>query len=313
MTNQWSNFWAQGHVTTFGNFFAEGYSGAIASWIGQVAEGYSAGARVVDIGCGNCAALTRLLALDKSLHYIGIDSAQVVINADAKEKLKRSTATAELLSSVPAEATGLKEHSIDAVISIYGIEYADPSQASLEIGRICAPTARINFLMHHTDSQISEMSARALGEFNGQEIDEVLGCLDLISERAEAVGLGALKFDARAESARQRINHYAVQYLNDREFATANITMFEFMTSVLKFFKLMRVSRSERTRFVDALRSEYESYFARFKQMLEASLDREEVDAFRAQLEAQGFVIETLKPLLDQEKIAAWELSGYRK
>jgi len=81
----------------------------------------------------------------------------------------------------------------------------------------------------------------------------------------------------------------------------------------LKFFKLMRVSRSERTRFVDALRSEYESYFARFKQMLEASLDRGEVDAFRAQLEAQGFVIETLKPLLDQEKIAAWELSGYRK
>jgi hypothetical protein len=75
----------------------------------------------------------------------------------------------------------------------------------------------------------------------------------------------------------------------------------------------MRASRTERTRFIDALKSEYESYFARFKQMLEASLDREEVDTFRAQLETQGFVIETLKPLLDQENILAWELSGFRK
>ncbi len=312
MTNQWSNFWAQGHVTTFGNFFAEGYSGTIAAWIDEVAEGYATGARVVDIGCGNCAVLTRLLVLHKPLHYVGIDSAQVVINDDAKESLKRSASTAELLSSVPAEATGLKEQSIDAVISIYGIEYADLSQASAEIGRICTNTAKINLLMHHAESQISEMSARALEEFNDQEIDEVLGCLTLISERAEAVGLETLKFDDQAESARLQINHYAAQYLNDREFATANITMFEFMTSVLKFFKLMRAPRAERTRFVEALRSEYESYFARFKQMLEASLDRQEVDTFRAQLEGQGFVIETLKPLLDKEKIVAWELSGFR-
>ena len=313
MTNQWSNFWAQGHVTTFGNFFSEGYSGVVGAWLDQVADRYEDDALVVDMGCGNCAVLTHLLGRDKRLHYIGIDSADVVINKEAKENLKRSASTAKLLSPVPAEATGLDQYSIDAVISIYGIEYADLSQASAEIGRICKPAANINFLMHHTQSQISEMSSRALREFKGQEIDEVLGCLALISERAEAVGLQTLKFDDQAESARLQINHYAAHYLNDREFATANITMFEFMTSVLKFFKLMRASRAERTRFIDALKSEYESYFARFKQMLEASLDREEVDTFRAQLETQGFVIETLKPLLDQENILAWELSGFRK
>jgi len=312
MTSQWSNFWAQGHVTTFGQFFAGGYSGAIALWMKRATSQYEADDRIVDIGCGNCAVLTYLLEDHERLHYIGIDSADVVINEEAKTRLERTSFTAELLSPVPAEATGLPEASIDAVISIYGVEYADLSQASSEIGRICTPTARINFLMHHADSQISEMSARALREFDAREIDEVLACLETIGARVETVGLENLKLDARAESARQKINDCASKYLNDREFATANITMFEFMTSVLKFFKLMRAPAAERTRFVEALRSEYESYFARFKQMLEASLDREEVDTFRAQLEGQGFVIETLKPLLDKEKIVAWELSGFR-
>ena len=30
--NPWSVFWRQGHSTTFGDYFKQGYDGAVASW-----------------------------------------------------------------------------------------------------------------------------------------------------------------------------------------------------------------------------------------------------------------------------------------
>ena len=42
--NAWSLFWRQGHCTTFGDYFKQGYDGAVASWWQEILGGATAGA-----------------------------------------------------------------------------------------------------------------------------------------------------------------------------------------------------------------------------------------------------------------------------
>ncbi len=60
MTEQahWSAFWNQGHATTFGDFFRDGYQGSIGRWISEASVAWPQEGQLLDLGCGNCGRLT---------------------------------------------------------------------------------------------------------------------------------------------------------------------------------------------------------------------------------------------------------------
>ena len=51
----WGNFWQKGHSTTFGEYFADGYTnGYIADWWKQILSSYAGDKlQILEVGCGN--------------------------------------------------------------------------------------------------------------------------------------------------------------------------------------------------------------------------------------------------------------------
>ena len=306
----WSKFWAQGHVTTFGEFFKEGYRGEIGQWWQTVLQRLPEGGQVVDLGCGNTALLTAILEAGLQLQYIGVDPAAVSINPRASTLLVESMFPPKLLTGYGAESVPLESGSVDAVVSVFGIEYAELSKAIPEVSRLLVPEGRFDWIVHHADSVVSRMSRRAIQEYNAVEIERVVLALKTISAEAARVGLPALKDSARAEAARAEINTLAAQYLNDTDLNTGNGTMFEFLSSSLKFFRVLKFPESERAAFISNLSQEFEAYHARFSQMLSVVKSDEDMKQLTRLCSQHQLSVLDLKTLNDEQGILGWVVSG---
>ena len=51
----------------------------------------------------------------------------------------------------------------DLIASVYGVEYSNLDQSLPSLKAMLAPGGEINFLMHHSDSVITDMSEKAMG------------------------------------------------------------------------------------------------------------------------------------------------------
>ena len=306
----WSKFWAQGHVTTFGDFFKEGYRGEIGQWWATVLESLPEGGQVVDLGCGNTALLTAILEAGLQVQYIGVDPAQVSINPRAAALLVESMFPPKLLAGYGAESVPLENASVDAIVSVFGIEYAELSEAIPEVSRLLVPEGRFDWVMHHADSIVSRMSERAIQEYNAPEIQAVILGLGTISAEATRVGLPGLKNSSAAEAARQEINTLATRYLNDTDLNTGNGTMFEFLTSALKFFRVLKSPEQDRLNFIRNLEQEFEAYHARFSQMLSVVKSADDMKQLTQLCSQHQLSVLDLKMLKDEQGTLGWVVSG---
>jgi len=310
--NPWSHFWDKDHVTTFGDFFKDGYRGGIGEWWSGIIRALPEHSQVLDIGCGNTALLTSLLAAGRQLQYIGLDPANIRINRRATSMIVESMYPPKLLSGHGAESIPLPDASIEAAVSVFGIEYAKLSEAIPEVARVLSPMGRFDWLIHHADSVVSTMSRRAVREFNEGEIRSVIDALTIISREATLRGLPDLKNSAKAESARLAINALAERYLNDRDLNTGNATMFEFMTSALKFFRIIRLSETEREQFIEDLDHEFLAYRARFEQMLSVVKAEPDIENLKHLCDASQLSVLDVRLLEDEQGVIGWIVAGQK-
>ena len=241
--NPWSVFWRQGHSTTFGDYFKRGYEGAVAEWWQAHVD-----TMPPEFACGNCSLLPALAKSNKSGKYIGVDLARVEISEVARKELEGSTIDVVLHAETAAEELPETDASVDAVVSVFGVEYSDLDRSLAEIQRVLKPGGRLLALLHHDRSVVTSMSRRAVAEYVEDDVDAVIGALRTVSKaRDETPDLSQLKNNAEAEAARAAINELAGRYLGNTNPATANATMFELMSNALKFFKMMGQDSSART------------------------------------------------------------------
>ena len=99
----WSRFWRQGHATTFGNYYDKGYQGPVLNWLKGVlpASTLQADKRILELCCGNGSLIPFLLDSETQCHYTGIDSADVIIPAQYKERIESSSSSFELRPTGP--------------------------------------------------------------------------------------------------------------------------------------------------------------------------------------------------------------------
>lgn len=143
----WTRYWRAGHTHSC---FADGApfdgSSLWRTFFDRLAEG----ARVLDLACGG-GALTRVAAEHKSAFKVhGVDFAQAASGPQG----------AIIQSGVSLEMLPFEDRKFDAIISQFGLEYADLSRAIPELGRVLAPGGRVGLLMHHSESGVAQ-AARA--------------------------------------------------------------------------------------------------------------------------------------------------------
>lgn len=307
--NPWSLFWRQGHSTTFGDYFKQGYEGAVADWWQSQANELPANAVVLEVGCGNCSLLPALIRSGAKARYIGVDLASVEVSAVAREGLAESEIDIVLHPETPAEEIPEADASVDLVASVFGIEYSNLDKSFAEAFRLLKPGGRLTALLHHSDSVVTKMSARALSEYSAKDLGETINALSAISaERDKTSSLADLKANPAAENARMSINRLAEKYLSDTDPKTANATMFELMTNALKFFKMMGASSDQRREFITSLGYEHQASHERFRQMVAVAFDESGVEQLKVKLQELGFSDIEIDVVHTDNKVFAWKL-----
>ncbi len=136
----WSRYWASGQTHSCfaaGKPFDTGFV-----WAGFF-DSLAPGARVLDLACG-AGALTRL-AVD---HPHGF----AVTGADYADMLAPIQG-ARTVAGAALEALPFEAGAFDAVISQFGLEYADTAAALREAARVLAPGGRLGVLAHARDGE----------------------------------------------------------------------------------------------------------------------------------------------------------------
>jgi ubiquinone/menaquinone biosynthesis C-methylase UbiE len=175
----WSQYWAQGNITSFTDIYANGYEGVIAKIWQNKFKTFSENQSVLDL-CTGSASIIRLAKSKipnfEMINFTGVDYAQE-LNVEDFSIYKN----VELLPKINIEELPFENNCFDHVISNFGIEYSDIEKSIAEAIRVGKPTAKYHFLCHHHNSSILNDNSRLLICLNELNVEDgVLHTLSLL-------------------------------------------------------------------------------------------------------------------------------------
>ena len=169
-TEHWNHYWQSSKSL---NSFSEGdaalgYRGSSQLYWYDTFNKTAKNAVIVDIASGNGAlaisAVTFSELNDKNFTVYACDIADIKPEVlfqsepDILAKLKK----VQFYPATAIEHLPFEDNSVDLIISQFGFEYADQSDAVTECQRVLKPNGRFNALVHHADSFISKDSVAGL-------------------------------------------------------------------------------------------------------------------------------------------------------
>ena len=280
-------------------------------------EPYSPSADILDIGCGNGALVIPTLEVLRAGSYSGVDLAKVEFSAPAKAKRNSNpNFDAELFGQTPAESLPFEDDSFDLASSIYGIEYSDITQSTAEIYRVLRKHGKFQALMHASESVITDMTARALGEYRDEDMAKIMDSLISIDNELNRLkDLARLKSSTKAEEARENLNKFASQYMSNLDPKTGNAIMVQFVGDALKYFKILRQSAQVRSDYLQGLESEFAASRERYIAMANAAKSANQMDGIVKSLKNLGFKSVTADLFYsdsENKELAAWNICALK-
>ena len=312
--DQWSTFWKQGFITTFGAGKPGNYDGVVFDFWQDKFRELQHRARVLDIAAGNGAVAT--LAAEFSLDHgtdffvAATDLAEIETELIGEDKTTAARKNIEFHSRVPCEQQPFDDDSFDLVTSQFGFEYSDISKTLPEIRRVLAPNGRFVAVVHHAESELIVAAKRelalytlaldeldvfrrlvtyheALGNLEGPQ-EEVVTRVKGANDEAKAT-LDALKTIEKAfpgEEAMQQVNG-TVSALARPQFAEAE-----------KRIAAVRIAQTD-----------FEAGRRRLVDMKSAALTEDDVNELQHSADDAGFsAVHCLKLYDGQSGLAGWQV-----
>ena len=306
----WGNFWQKGHSTTFGEYYADGYTrGYINNWWRSVIAKNSSPVSVLEVGCGNASLLPVLFESSLEGHYVGVDAADVALS-DAVTKRDNGSFTVDLVAKQGIEVAKLPRDNFDIIASVYGLEYSN-LETSIPRLRALTQNGRVELLVHHNDSIITKMSEKALGEFDFIVMAIVVQALvDIDICLNECNGdPSLLPQSAKAVAAREVINDEVSKIMNvDAE--ARNPILVDFVTQVLLYFKHIREDAKARKLRINSILPDFEASKERFRQMVEVAQNEVGAEAICQQFREAGFAAVHKQSLEHEGAPVAWAITA---
>jgi SAM-dependent methyltransferase len=307
----WGNFWQKGHSTTFGEYYADGYTnGYISDWWKEILDSHASDEiRILEVGCGNASLLPATLDLGIKGNYSGVDAADVKLSSAVKKRLNENIAVS-LTGNTKIEDYQ-PDNKFDVIASVYGVEYSDLSLSLQLIKNMLLPGGQVNFLMHHSGSVITEMSQKALGEFDFELMKSVIDNLEIINSELNKLHgkLPKLQKSKIAETARENVNT-ALGSIMNKPASSRNPILVDFSVATLGFFKIIQQSKSDRKDYLDSILPDFYSSKERFSQMVNVARDEQEIKTFEKNMVDAGFSEVIIESMDKDEKPVAWKITA---
>ena len=299
----WSQYWSQGHKTSFGNTFEDCYEGIIKSEWYKVFDKMEQGDAVLDLCTGN-ASLIRLAeqGLDNfsTMAFTGVDYAEV----SADQKLA-NLANVSLVFNQNIEQLPFYENTFNAIISNFGIEYSDLSVSLPEASRVLKTGGTIDFLCHHVGSDIIQRSQRELLMLKAMHQNQ--GVVDKLENLIIALENQGDGHNANeSETWRLELNQGLAELA---EKFTTTFYQGDFI-SFLKF--VLKPTTQEKLNAFGAFSKEMQDYQMRLNAMVNAAITPEKSDDVKRILLSLGFNDITQAPILSDDGCIAYKISAIK-
>lgn len=313
--DQWSSFWQQGFITTFGHSKPDNYDGVVREFWREKFLELPVGSSVLDIATGNGAIATIAaqigLAYDKNFFVAATDLARInpdIVSTDDIIQLRKSI---EFHSDTPCEDQPFEDDFFDFVSSQFGFEYSDIQRTLQEVRRVLKTGGQFIAISHHIDSQLIKAAERELKIYK-QALDE-LNIFGTVRQYFDTLGdLSGSKEEIRASLKKaapgstrvnERMNSFREKYPDD-DCAKEIVAAVGYLAR-----GAAQTANAERLGAVDAAQVSYRMAQARLEDMVDAAMDQEDIDSLTVHAESAGFSsVNCLSLFVEDRSLAGWQI-----
>ena len=259
-------------------------------------------ASVLDLATGNGTVPLALLQGQASLQITGVDKADI----DPLKFLSSPGLLAEVklvggidICSLPFEAD-----SFDALTSQFGIEYAPLEAAIASAAAVLKSAGKLNFLLHHTDSEIVAPARPKIREMASLlQYGGLIHCLDAFLK-------GEQQMDKLEAAGKQHLDSGAGRS------STISGQIFEGVERVIQ--SLQQGDRRAAQELAMVMATRLRADHDRLVQLTDAALSEQQMQQVSNLLADAGVVVDLLKPLIIHESstdkaLIGWQISGHKR
>ncbi|KGK00934.1 class I SAM-dependent methyltransferase [Thalassotalea sp. ND16A] len=298
MSNYWSQYWRQGHLTSFGDDIKDNYVGTLKNVWSEVFSALNKDDRVIDIATGN-GALVGLIydaVRQDNLPYIdAIDLAKIQI----KEPLLNKSEQTHFAGGINCEQLPFTDNSANLIISQFGIEYSNLKKSLAEVARVLAETGQAQFICHHHDSIIVKPNLAIL--MMSLELQSKSGGMSIVKRllaELDKTGKGSPK----SENWRNKLNKYMEKLLktDKNSFMATNFHL---------FVKAVLQNQAKQSEIINGFEQELKGSIARLTDLANAAISKVEQSKVSSLCKQNHLTIVDFSAVVDdQNNILAWKI-----
>ncbi|MDG2393288.1 MAG: methyltransferase domain-containing protein, partial [Thalassotalea sp.] len=302
MSDYWSQYWRQGHLTSFGEDIADNYEGSLKNVWQGLFTGFNAQDRVLDIGTGNGALVSLIhneLEVANYPYISAVDLAEINVNQDVKDKSSKT----EFIDYTNCEQLPFAQQSFSYVISQFGIEYSKLSLSLAQIAKVLKIGGKCQFVCHHPDSIIVKPNVAILKA--SIDLRSSKGGFTLLQELLVELyknGRGSPK----SEKLRAKLNKYIGTNIekNNEAFQATNFPLL-----VKTIFQQMN-DKLLQQKIIAQFKQELAGSIERLSDLSRAALSKDKLNTIKACCSKLGLEIENISTVYDeQDQILATKIN----
>ncbi|QFU74239.1 class I SAM-dependent methyltransferase [Halioglobus maricola] len=314
--SHWSQWWSEGHITSFGTSLVNNYEGATRDhWRAIFAE--LDGDNVLDIATGNGALATLAVEFGeergRSFKVSATDLADIgahTTSTDPRIAAWREKIT--FVGATPCEHQPFDSASFDAVLSQYGFEYSDIDATLAEVYRLLRPGGRFLAISHHAGSGVVKRQQQSARVYHAAL--EQLKLFRLLERHLDSWGkarnkqaverlAGKPKFQKSYSALESALRQFASAFPNDETAARVFCAIDDLRNDAYT------LSPSARSAAVASEREHFMGTQARLADLFAAALNTAAIERIKSRASEIGYSEAVVEPFLEETgTLAGWSI-----
>ncbi len=295
-SEQWSQYWSQGLLTTFGDKFSHGYDGDIRKFWFKAFEKFDNEGIIADLGSGN-GALIQLLsdyAVNSDRHYkcTGLDFA----NIEHLNKKKFPNLAVSIQSQTQIENSKFSSLSVKHIISQFGFEYSNFKESIVELNRICESKGTLSMILHSQNSKLileAQQQKEQIEYCLSSGLIEISKNLIPLIEKIKAKTTQSENDHKEAEKLRLQVNQKMEELLIFAKKFSDQFYLNSFVNQLMSLFGVhngQKLSLIEKVEALKAMESASKNYLNRLVDMYLAALTQDSILDLKSGLQQNNFI-----------------------